>query len=358
VAAGEEDWIPLMEKFWGPFKELVDEKSESVDRTEATGARELGPTRSPASRSACASAATGRTRRSATRTTDEKLEFASLRPGQSMHTITLEDALELFKLPRKLGHGHGEEVSVGIGRFGPFAKRGSVYASLKKEDDPYTIDLARAVFLIEEKEEIARNRIIKEWAESEIQVLNGRFGPYLSDGKFNGKIPKDREPASLTLEEAQQFMAGNRQAGAQGLRREEGRGEEGRRQEGACREETRRRQEGGEESNEEDRQESDEESRRGKKAYVSPHPEPAKPLLTAGQGRAGQEAHHQEGDAGRSAVLILLPLPLAGEGRGEGGSARRQPPSSAFGTLSRLARLRSRQREKEKDNDDASACLP
>jgi DNA topoisomerase-1 len=123
-----------------------------------------------------------------------------------MHTINLEDALELFLMPRALGEDMGEDVSVGIGRFGPFAKRGSTYASLKKEDDPYTIDLARAVFLIEEKEEIARNRIIKEFDGSEIQVLNGRFGPYLSDGKMNGKIPKDREPASLTLAEVQQLM--------------------------------------------------------------------------------------------------------------------------------------------------------
>src|SRR5690606_28301715 len=74
----------------------------------------------------------------------------------SMHTITLEEAIDLFRLPRKLGEHKGEEVSVGIGRFGPFAKRGSTYASLKKEDDPYTVDLDRAVFLIEEKEEIAR----------------------------------------------------------------------------------------------------------------------------------------------------------------------------------------------------------
>jgi len=118
-----------------------------------------------------------------------------------MHTISLEDALELFLMPRALGQDKGEDVSVGIGRFGPFAKRGSTYASLKKEDDPYTIDLARAVFLIEEKEEIARNRIIKEFPDSEIQVLNGRFGPYISDGKLNGKIPKDREPASLTRDE-------------------------------------------------------------------------------------------------------------------------------------------------------------
>ena len=109
-------------------------------------------------------------------------------------------------LPRKLGQDKGEDVSVGIGRFGPFAKRGSTYASLKKEDDPYTIDLARAVFLIEEKEEIARNRIIKSFDGSDIQVLNGRYGPYISDGKLNGRIPKDREPASLTLEEVQKLM--------------------------------------------------------------------------------------------------------------------------------------------------------
>ena len=123
-----------------------------------------------------------------------------------MHTISLEDALELFKLPRKLGTDKDEEVSVGVGRFGPFAKRGSVYASLKKEDDPYTIDLARAVFLIEEKEEIARNRIIKEFDGCDIQVLNGRYGPYISDGKLNGRIPKDREPASLTKEDVVKLL--------------------------------------------------------------------------------------------------------------------------------------------------------
>ncbi|MFC3550625.1 DNA topoisomerase I [Lysobacter cavernae] len=208
VSRGEEEWIPLMEKFWGPFKELVEDKTESVDRSEATGARELGTdpkTGKPVSVRLGRYgpyAAIGST----AETEEEKPQFASLRPGQSMHTITLADALELFKLPRKLGESEGAEVSVGIGRFGPFAKRGSVYASLKKEDDPYTIELARAVFLIEEKEEIARNRIIKQFDGSDIQVLNGRFGPYISDGKLNGRIPKDREPASLTLEEVTQLL--------------------------------------------------------------------------------------------------------------------------------------------------------
>ncbi len=208
VSRGEEDWVPLMERFWTPFKQMVDDKMESVDRSQATGARELGSdpkTGKPVSVRLGRYgpyAAIGSTAEDA----EDKPTFASLRPGQSMHTISLEDALELFKLPRKLGQDKDEEVSVGIGRFGAFAKRGSVYASLKKEDDPYTIDLARAVFLIEEKEEIARNRIIKEFDGSEIQVLNGRYGPYLSDGKLNGKIPKDREPASLTLEEVVKLM--------------------------------------------------------------------------------------------------------------------------------------------------------
>ncbi len=208
VSRGEEEWLPLMERFWTPFKQLVEEKKESVDRSEATGARELGTdpkTGKPVSVRLGRFgpyAAIGSTAEDA----EDKPKFASLRPGQSMHTISLEDALELFLMPRALGQDKGEDVSVGIGRFGPFAKRGSVYASLKKEDDPYTIDLARAVFLIEEKEEIARNRIIKEFDGSEIQVLNGRYGPYLSDGKLNGKIPKDREPASLTLEEVVKLM--------------------------------------------------------------------------------------------------------------------------------------------------------
>jgi DNA topoisomerase-1 len=206
VSRGEEEWVPLMEKFWTPFKELVDEKTESVDRSEATGARELGTDPKSGKPVSVRLGRYGPYAQIGDKDTDEKLEFASLRPGQSMHTISLVDALELFKLPRKLGESNGEEVSVGIGRFGPFAKRGSVYASLKKEDDPHTIDFDRAVFLIEEKEEIARNRIIQEFDGSDIQVLNGRFGPYISDGKLNGKIPKDRDPKSLTFEEVTKLL--------------------------------------------------------------------------------------------------------------------------------------------------------
>ena len=207
VSRGEEQWVPLMARFWKPFKALVEEKSESVDRSEATGARVLGEDPATGKPVSARLGRYGPYAQIGSKEDEDKPRFASLRPGQSIHTISLAEALELFKLPRTLGQDGEDEVTVAVGRFGPYAKRGSTYASLKKEDDPYTIDFDRALFLIREKEEIARNRIIKSFEGSPIQVLNGRFGPYLSDGELNGKIPKDREPASLSLEEAQQLMA-------------------------------------------------------------------------------------------------------------------------------------------------------
>ncbi|MEZ5545259.1 MAG: DNA topoisomerase I [Lysobacteraceae bacterium] len=206
VSRGEEDWVPLMSRFWKPFKALVEEKSESVDRSEATGARVLGDDPASGKPVSVRLGRFGPFAQIGVKEDEDKPKFASLRPGQSIHTITLEQALELFKLPRTLGQDGEEDVTVAVGRFGPFAKRGATYASLKKEDDPYTIDLPRALFLIREKEEIAANRIIKSFDGSKIQVLNGRFGPYLSDGELNGKIPKDRDPASLTLAQVQQLM--------------------------------------------------------------------------------------------------------------------------------------------------------
>ncbi|ALS96100.1 DNA topoisomerase I [Xanthomonas oryzae] len=207
VSRGEEEWIPLMEKFWGPFKELVEDKKDSLDKTDAGSVRVLGTDPVSGKEVSARIGRFGPMVQIGTVEDEDKPTFASLRPGQSIYSISIKDALELFKMPRALGQDKDQDVSVGIGRFGPFARRGSVYASLKKEDDPYTIDLARAVFLIEEKEEIARNRVIKDFEGSDIQVLNGRFGPYISDGKLNGKIPKDREPALLTFEEVQQLLA-------------------------------------------------------------------------------------------------------------------------------------------------------
>jgi DNA topoisomerase-1 len=143
-----------------------------------------------------------------TKDDEDKPRFASLRPGQSIHTISLEDALQLFKLPRDLGVGaDGETISAGVGRFGPFVKHGKTYASLKVEDDPYTIELARALELLHEKAELARNRLIASFRDGAIQVLNGRYGPYITDGQKNARIPKEREPTSLTEQECVDLLA-------------------------------------------------------------------------------------------------------------------------------------------------------
>jgi DNA topoisomerase-1 len=144
-----------------------------------------------------------------TREDVEKPKFASLRPHQRMDDLVLADALELFKLPRTLGTMEdGHAIKVAIGRFGPYVQFGAKkYASLKPEDDPYTITPERVQELIREKIVTEANRIIREFPDAGIQVLNGRYGPYITDGKKNGKVPKGREPLSLTLEECQAILA-------------------------------------------------------------------------------------------------------------------------------------------------------
>ncbi|MBS0515765.1 MAG: DNA topoisomerase I [Proteobacteria bacterium] len=207
VSRGEEEWVPLLKKFWTPFKALVEDKTETVDRSEAGGERVLGddpvsgkPVSVRLGRYGPMAQLGGRD--------DEDKRFASLRPGQSIHTISLEDALHLFKLPRDLGLADdGQKISAAIGRFGPFVKHGKVYASIKPPDDPYTIELERAKEVLREKEEAIRNRVIASFQDGAIQVLRGQYGPYITDGKKNAKIPKDREPASLTEAECVELIA-------------------------------------------------------------------------------------------------------------------------------------------------------
>jgi DNA topoisomerase I len=207
VSRGEEDWVPLLEKFWKPFKAQVDEKSETVDRSEATGARELGSDPKTGKPVSVRLGRFGPYAAIGTKDDEEKPTFASLRPGQSMHTITLPEALELFKLPRNLGAtSEGEEVTVGIGRFGPFVKQGTTYASLQPEDDPYTIELPRALELVRAKAEAAANRVIQDFGNG-VQVLNGRYGPYITDGEKNARIPKDREPRELSASDCAELLA-------------------------------------------------------------------------------------------------------------------------------------------------------
>ncbi|MBS1544027.1 MAG: DNA topoisomerase I, partial [Bacteroidetes bacterium] len=132
----------------------------------------------------------------------EKPKFASLRPGQFIENITLEEALELMKMPRDLGQFEEKPVVVNIGRFGPYVLHDKKFVSIPKTDDPYAINLDRAVELIRAKREADANKTIKLFdSNPDIQILNGRFGPYIKAGKKNVKIPKGKVPADLTLEE-------------------------------------------------------------------------------------------------------------------------------------------------------------
>ena len=206
VSRGEEAWRPLLAQFWKPFKALVEDKMESVDRSEATGARLLGDDPASGKPVSVRLGRYGAYAQLGDKDKDEKLKFASLLPGQSMHTLTLAQALELFKLPRVLGTAaDGEEISAGMGRFGPFVKKGKLYASIKGDDNAYTITLERAKELIREKQELIANRVITDFGDG-IQVLNGRYGPYITDGEKNAKIPKDREPKSMTHDECKALI--------------------------------------------------------------------------------------------------------------------------------------------------------
>jgi DNA topoisomerase-1 len=142
-----------------------------------------------------------------TKDDEDKPKFAGLRPGQKMDLITFAEAIELFKLPRKLGAtADGQEITTNVGRFGPYVKYGPKYVSLKT-DDPYEITPERALEVIKEKEIADANRLILDFPEAKIQVLNGRYGPYITDKERNAKIPKDKDPKSLTLEECQALLA-------------------------------------------------------------------------------------------------------------------------------------------------------
>jgi DNA topoisomerase-1 len=208
VSRGEEEWVPLLRKFWGPFKAQVVDKMETVSLDEAKQNRVLGNDPASGKPIAVRLGRFGPFAQIGSKDDEDKPKFASLRPGQSLHTITLADALELFKLPRVLGVApDGKEVSAAIGRFGPFVKHGTTYGSIKPPDDPYTIELARALALIEEKEEQIRNRIIATFDDGAIEILNGKYGPYITDGAKNGRIPKDRDPKTVTREECIEWLA-------------------------------------------------------------------------------------------------------------------------------------------------------
>jgi DNA topoisomerase-1 len=201
IAEGKLPWQEMMKKFYKPFHENVAHTIENAARQ--SGERELGvdpksgkPVLARIARFGPVVQLGG--------SEDEDKKFASLRAGQSIGTITLDEALKLFDLPRLVGEYQGQPVTAAIGRFGPFVKWGSLYASLrvKEGDDPFTIELERAVKLIEDKINGVNAALIQKFDDRpEIQIIQGRFGPYIKREKDNFKLPKGSDAKTISLPE-------------------------------------------------------------------------------------------------------------------------------------------------------------
>ena len=178
VSRGEREWVPLLEQFWEPFRRQVSEKEASVTRTEASQARDLGVDPASGRPVSVRVGRYGPYAQIGSAAEEEKPRFASLRRDQRVGTLTLEEALALFDLPRELGNTpDGEPVVVNIGRFGPYVKYGSKFASLGPDDDPNTVDLARALEIVAEKKRGDAQREIKEFEGGAIRILKGPLRP-------------------------------------------------------------------------------------------------------------------------------------------------------------------------------------
>lgn len=227
IAEGKLEWRRMIDNFYKPFRKTIT-KTEKIERSSVGKSRELGVDPKTKKMIYAKLGKFGAYVQLGENPDDnggEKPKFASLRPGQFLENITLQDALELFKMPRDLGAFEGSSVVVNLGRFGPYVLHDKKFVSVPKTDDPYTITLARAIELIESKRTADANRLIKSFpGNEEIQVLNGRFGPYIKAGTKNVKIPKGQDPATLTLEQCVELAAatpekrgrfGNRKAKAE-----------------------------------------------------------------------------------------------------------------------------------------------
>jgi DNA topoisomerase I len=207
VSRGEEPWVTPLEKFWKPFITQVELIETSVSREQVALSRDLGIDPESGRPVTVRMGRFGPFVQAGTKDDVEKPKFAGLRAGQKMDNITLDDAIFLFQLPRKLGEtADGEPMIVAIGQFGPYVKYGAKYVSLK-EDDPYLVTRERAIEVIEAKKIADANRIIIDFNVDNIQVLNGRYGAYITDKERNARIPKERDPKTLTLEECRALLA-------------------------------------------------------------------------------------------------------------------------------------------------------
>ena len=208
IADGKMVWNEMIDKFYQPFHGKVEHALENAERSK--GERILGidpKTGKEVSVKIGRFGPLAQLGEASQEEGAEKPQFSSLRTGQHIETITLEEALDLFKLPRELGEYEGKKVTVAIGRFGPYVRHDNKFVSLGKEDDPYSVQLDRAIELIEAKREKDRKAVIKIFEEdAELQVLNGRWGPYIKHGKKNYKIPKTTKAEELSFEDCMKII--------------------------------------------------------------------------------------------------------------------------------------------------------
>ena len=207
IAEGELVWNEMIRSFYDPFHAKVEGALAEAER--ANGVRILGIDPTSGKELSVRIGRFGPVAQLGEVTEGgEKPLFASLRAGQHLETLSIEDALELFKLPRTIGEYEGKSVTVAIGRFGPYVRHNSIFVSLEKDiDDPYTVELDRAIELIEAKREKDKNAVIKVFDENpEVKLLNGRWGPYISFKKNNYKISKATDATKLTLDDCLQLI--------------------------------------------------------------------------------------------------------------------------------------------------------
>jgi len=209
VAEGKMKWSTMLADFYKPFHSSIEVTLETAER--AKGERTLGTdptTGKPVTARMGRYGPMVQIGAQVVEETDEKPRFAKLKPTQSIETISLEDAMELFKLPRNLGQFEDKDVAVNIGRFGPYIAHDGKFYSLGKEFDPYTILLEEAAPIIAEKRTAKEQRTIKIFEKEKIQLLRGPYGPYIKQGLRNYKLNKDQQErvADLTIEEVKAII--------------------------------------------------------------------------------------------------------------------------------------------------------
>jgi len=211
IAEGGMDWPKMIEGFYTPFHTRVDSATQTSERSK--GEKALGKDPQSGKPISVKIGRFGPIAQIGEASDEEKPRFASLLKGQSLETITLEEALDLFRLPRTIGQFEDEELVIGVGKYGPYVRHKSKFYSLSNSDDPYSIEQDRAIEIITEKRTQEENRNIKQFEEEPgLLILNGRYGPYISFNKKNYRIPKSSKPEDLSLEECREIIekAGSR----------------------------------------------------------------------------------------------------------------------------------------------------